>query len=267
MRGVTRCAVISGFCLFGPLTLSGLAGVSAAATVKLHAPAAAKASPLPSGAATGYPFGYVMDEGSKTSLLPPNDNDVDQARVAAAPRLGPFAISPAGSPSGWPDACKLTSLVQLKALDPSITALRGAPVGTKAELLGTGHSAPHNTECQFNLKTTFQPPDYGSTGSYVTVQFEEIDSGAPALFREALTGQKGEAHKYPAQYADYPNLKNAVQCFDDGTDLQCLKGDVNFWVSGEKVTGGNFFGADQAVWVDQMQLPLAEVLGAELKVT
>ena len=191
MRRVTRCAVILGFCLFGPLTLSGLAGISAAATVKLHAPAAAKASPLPSGAATGYPFGYVMDEGSKTSLLPPNDNDVDQARVAAAPRLGPFAISPAGSPSGWPDACKLTSLVQLKALDPSITALRGAPVGTKAELLGTGHKqAPHNTECQFNLKTTFQPPDYGSTGSYVTVQFEEIDSGAPALFPRGFTGKR-----------------------------------------------------------------------------
>jgi hypothetical protein len=62
-------------------------------------------------------------------------------------------------------------------------------------------------------------------------------------------------------------LKNGVQCFDDGSELQCLKGDVNFWVSGQKVTGGNFFGADQAVWVDQIQVPLAEVLGAELKMS
>lgn len=264
MKRVTTSAAITGVCLLAPLAAGGAAGVAAAA-VRSSLPLAAKAAPLPAGAATGYPFGYVMDEGAKTSLLPPNDNDVNQARVAVAPKLGPFTINPNGSPSGWPNACNLTSLPQLKALEPSITGFRGNPVGTRAELLGTGGRAPHNTECQFNLKTTFQPQGYGSTGSYVTVQFEEIDTGAPASYREALAGQKGEAHKYPAQYADYASLKNGVQCFDDGNELQCLKGDVNFWVSGQKVTGGNNFGADQAIWVDQIELPLAEVLGAELK--
>jgi hypothetical protein len=267
MKRMAPCVVISGTCLFVPLGISSAAGVPAAAAATSHRARAAATSVLPSGAANGYPFGYVMDEGSKTSLLPPNDKDVNQARVASAPKVGPFAINPNGSPSGWPDACKLTSLAQLKALDPSITGLRGNPVGTKAELLGTGGSAPHNTECQFNIKTTFQPQGYGSTGSYVTVQFEAIAPGAPDLYRQELVTQKGEAHKYPAQYADYPNLKNGVQCFDDGSELQCLKGDVNYWVSGQKVTGGSFFGADQAIWVDQIELPLAEVLGAEMKMS
>ncbi|HTT88544.1 MAG TPA: hypothetical protein VMF65_03260 [Acidimicrobiales bacterium] len=245
--------------------LSAVGAMPAAADSRVAVSVATKASSLPTGPATGYPFGYVMDEGSKTSLLPPNDGDVDQSRVASAPRVGPFTINPNGPPTVWPDACKLTSLAQLKALEPSITGLRGKPAGSKAELLGTGHTAPHNTQCQFNLKTTFEPQGYGSTGSYVIVQIEAIDTGAPALYREALTAQKGEAHKYPAQYADYPNLKNSVQCFDDSTELQCLKGDVNFWVGGQKVTGGDYFGSDQAIWVVQIEIPLAEVLGAELK--
>jgi hypothetical protein len=240
------------------ITLALGAAASATATT-------AKASPLPAGAATGFPFGYVLTEGAKTSLLPPNDNDVDQARLAHAPKVGPFSINPNGAPAGWPDACKLTSLTQLKVMEPSITGLRGAPVGSKAEILGTGHSAPHNTQCQFNLDTTFQPVGYGSTGSYVTVQLEDVGTGAVYAYRQALAGQKGEAHKYPAQYADYPDLRNGAQCFDDGNELQCLKGDVDFWVSGQKVTGGNYFGADQAVWIDQIQIPLAEELGAELK--
>ena len=184
---------------------------------------APKAAPLPAGAATGYPFGYVRDEGAKTSLLPPNDKDVNQARVVSAPKVGPFTIDPNGSPTAWPDACKLTTLAQLKALEPSITGLRGNPVGTKAELLGTGRSAPHNTECQFNLKTTFQPQGYGSTGSYVLVQFEAINTGAPGLYREALAGQKSEAHKYPAQYADYPNLKNGPSASTTGPSFSASR--------------------------------------------
>jgi hypothetical protein len=262
-RVIARTAVAT---VFGSaLAVGDLGAVPVLADASSHVQIASAVASLPTGAATGYPFGYVMDAGSKTSLLPPNDKDVNQARLASAPKVGPFAINPSGPPSGWPDACKLTSLPQLKALEPSITGLRGNPVGSKAELLGTGHAAPHNTQCQFNVKTTFQPQGYGSTGSYVIIQIEAIDTGAPALYQEALTAQKGEAHKYPAQYADYSDLRNSVRCFDDGTELQCLKGDVNFWVSGQKVTGGNNFGADQAVWVDQIEIPLAEVLGAEIR--
>ena len=230
------------------------------AVASAHGPAS-----LPVGAATNFPFGYTKDEGTKISLLPPNDNDVKQSRVSSAPKVGPFKININGNLAGWPDACKLTSLAQLKALEPAITGLRGAPVGAKAKDLSTGGSTPHNSQCQFNLKTTFQPADYGSTGSWVSVQFEEIDSGAPTTYNQALASQKSESHKFPAQYADYPNLKNGVQCFDDSTELQCLKGDVDFWVGGQKVTAGNYSGADQAVWVDQIQIPLAEELGAELK--
>ena len=74
--------------------VGGGAGVSAAAALSSSVPRVTTAPALPAGAATGYPFGYVMDEGAKTSLLPPNDNDVDQARVASAPKVGPSGSTP-----------------------------------------------------------------------------------------------------------------------------------------------------------------------------
>ena len=268
MRGPKVSTVASAACAMLGMTAFAAGGVSvASATADGSAAASPAKGPagLPTGAATGYSFGYTLDEGTKVSLLPPNDDDVDQTRVNSAPKVGPFNINVDGNVAGWPDACKLTSLAQLRALEPAITGLRGVPVGTKAKDLSTGRSTPHNTECQFNLKTTFQPAGYGSTGSWVSVQFEEIDPGSPTSYQQALASQKSEGHKYPAQYANYPNLKNGVQCFDDSNELQCLKGDVNFWVGGQKVTNGDHSGVDQAVWIDQIEIPLAEELGAELR--
>jgi hypothetical protein len=241
----------------GAAALSSLPAAASALAPALSGPAA-----LPTGAATSFIFGYTMDEGSKISLLPPNDADVDQARVAAAPKLGPFHIHLSASFAGWPSACNMTSLAQLKALEPSITGLQGKPSGSKGEILGSGGKTPHDVECQFNLRTSFAPAGY--TPSWAQINLEEIDSGAPASWAQELSGQKSQAHKYPAQYAYYPNLRNGVKCFDDGNELQCLKDDADFWVSGQKVTSGNFSGVDQAVWVDQIEIPLAEVIGAEL---
>lgn len=87
---------------------------------------------------------------------------------------------------------------------------------------------------------------------------------APSIYQEDQRQQAGSATKYPAQYANYPNLPNGVSCFDDSNDLQCLKGDVNFWISGQKVTGGEHSDVDNGVWIEQIELPLAEVLGSEL---
>jgi hypothetical protein len=258
LKGVVAAAGWLALAVYG-------AGVTPAAA-STAATEAAHPTSLPVGAATGFPFGYVMDEGAKISLLPPNDKDVNQARVNSAPKLGPFKINTNGNFAGWPNACKLTSLAQLKALEPAITGLKGAPVGQKAEVLNTGRPTPNNTQCQFNLKTKFDPAGY-TTASWVELQLQEIDSGSPSTYKQALATQKAESHKYPAQYADYPNLKNGVQCFDDSTELQCLKGDIDFWISGQKVTGGDQTGSDQAVWIDQIEIPLAEVLGAELKPT
>jgi hypothetical protein len=40
--------------------------------------------------------------------------------------------------------------------------------------------------------------------------------------------------------------------------------DTEYWISGQKVTSGSNSSADQAVWIDQIELPLAEVLSSEL---
>jgi hypothetical protein len=113
-------------------------------------------------------------------------------------------------------------------------------VGSKAEILGSGANTPHDTSCKFDLKTKFDPQGYSQTPSWVEISLEEIDSGAPSGYQQSLAEQKAMAPKCPAQYADYPALKNGVKCFDDGNELQCLKGDASFWVNGQKVTGQPF---------------------------
>jgi hypothetical protein len=223
------------------------------------------ASGLPTGAATHYVFGTTNDSGTQISLLPQNDRYVNQAAVAAAPKVGPFPINPSAGPSAWPDACTLTSLAQLKALDPAITGLSGNPVGTKATELGSGGNTPNNTDCKFNLTTTFDPSDESAgVPSYVDVSLQEVDSGTPTQYQQDQQQQAGSAAQYPAQYANYPNLPNRVSCFDNGNQLQCVKGDVYFWISGQKVTDGDKSGVDNAAWIEQIELPLAEVLGSEL---
>lgn len=96
------------------------------------------------------------------------------------------------------------------------------------------------------------------------VNIEELDPGAPAQYAQSLHEQAAQAKKFPAQYADYPALRFGVRCFYDGNELQCLKGDLSYWISGQKVTGGTDTSADQAVWIDQVELPLAEKIGAEV---
>ncbi len=256
MKHVPSGVVVTVMCLSVPLATYGVLTTVASAASPSHT--------LPLGPATSYLFGYTKFDGSKISLLPPNDSDVNQSLLARAPRVGPFHITLSASFAGWPSACDLTGLAQLKALDPSITGLDGAPVGSKAEILGSGGNTPHDTSCKFDLKTKFGPQGYSQTPSWVQINLEEIDAGAPASYQQSLAEQRAMTSKYPAQYADYPALNYGVKCFDDGNELQCLKDDASFWVSGQKVTGGNFTGVDQSVWVDQLEIPLAEVIGAEL---
>ena len=224
---------------------------------------AVSASALPVGAAKGFPFGSVKDEGTKISLLPPTDAGVDQARVAHAPRVGPFAISLAKSFAGWPSACELTDAAQLKEVFPGITGVRGKPAGSRGEVLGSGKKTPHDTQCTWSLSTKFAPQGY-TTYSNLQIQLDEIGPGVPQSWAQELASQRAASKKYPAQYANYPSLEHGVKCFDDGNELQCLKGEIDFWVLGQKVTGGEYYSSDQAVWVDQVELPVAELLGAEL---
>lgn len=128
-------------------------------------------------------------------------------------------------------------------------------MGSKAEILGSGANTPHDTTCKFDLKTSFDPHGYSGVPSWVEISLEGVGAGALGSYQQSLAEQRAMAPKYPAQYADYPDLKNAVKCFDDGNELQCLKGEASFWVSGQKVTGGDLSGVDQSVWIDQVESP------------
>lgn len=218
---------------------------------------------LPEGAARGFPFGSAVIAGTHQSLLPPNASWVSQRRVARAPRLGPWAVKLNRGYAGWPNACRLTAKAQLQELVRGVTGLHGAPMGAKGVVAGQGHSTPHNARCTFTLATKFQPAGY-STYSSVELQLFQISNSAPSEWALDLGAQKAVAKKYPTQFAYYPGLPGGARCFDDGTELRCLKGLVYYWVSGEKVTGGRYFSSDQAVWVEQAELPLAEVLATEL---
>lgn len=219
---------------------------------------------MPVGPATGFPFGFVMDSGVKISRPPANAADVDQVRVVHAPRVGPFRINLAAGERAWPEACALTSPAQLHALFPAIVGYKGRPVGTKGQNLGSGSNTPHDVQCKFNLRTRFDPAGYAATPSWVQVNIEEVDPGAPSQYAQSLHEQAAQAKKFPAQYANYPTLPYGVRCFYDGNELQCLKGDFSYWISGQKVTGGSNTSVDQAVWIDQVELPLAERIGSEV---
>jgi hypothetical protein len=254
-----------------------------AATETPLRPALNGPSSLPAGAATTYVFGSTTVKGIKRSLLPPNTADVNQRLVASARRLGPFDIDPYGHGDDLPNACELTDLAQLKALDHSIFALKGVPNGHTGSNIGSGGitSTPENVDCTFNVETTFDRA--GSPyrpRTFVEITYYDIGPGVPREFRSDSASSKAAALKAkdPTQYRNYGNLGNGVSCYggsygsfaglpdvQDEVVLDCLFGDLWFEVAGTKTTGGPLPDVDRDIWIDQIEIPLAEVLGREMR--
>lgn len=177
------------------------------------------------------------------------------AAVASAPAVGPFAINKAASPASWPDVCTMTSAVQLKALDPMITGLKGAPAGTRQQIAGTASKVPHNNECQFNLVTTFDQP---GSNSHVEITIEAISPTEPTLYQQS--------HGSDAPASVHKNLPGGARCDFDGTStLDCLKGNIEYYVAGTRGTQvGTTLGDTADAWLKQIELPLAAKLSTEL---
>ena len=178
---------------------------------------------------------------------------------------GPFTFGQSGDPNTWPDACTLVNIGEIKALDPDITGLRGAPIGTKAQVLGgNGSSTPNNTECRFNLTTKQDPPD-GYPPSYLVVQLQGTGPGAADSWTQEYTQAKSTAAKYPNQFIDFTNLPGSTKGFWDSTEVQALHGNYDFWIAGVRsIESGNNAQA-QMVWAHQIEAPLAAKLGSELR--
>lgn len=173
-----------------------------------------------------------------------------------APAVGPIKISSSGDPKTWPDVCTFTNLAQLRALDPQITGLKGQPVGTKASVIGGGGgNTPRNTDCKFNLTTKFDTPDTASNPSWVEIDLTSVNEFVPSTF--------ADAEKTSAKIT-YAKLPGGASCFYDGSMMQCIKGDIFYYINGIKNTGGENFQADQKKWLTEIMLPLATKLGGEL---
>lgn len=254
--GVT--AVTVGLAACGTSTTTGkpsAAGSTASSTASLSSAAPSPSLTTPA-ATTPAPT-----TGSPPSGAGPGGDP----RKVAGP--GPFTISQSGDPNTWPDACTLVSGAEIKALDPQITGLKGAPVGTKAQILGgKGGNAKHNTQCQFNLTTSFDPKD-GSPPSYVTVILEIIGPDAPSLWQQNYQSQKASAAKYPDQFIDFANLPGGTSGFWDGTEVQTLRTHAghgyDFWISGSKVTNSGSDLKAQKDWAHEIEARLAAKLGSE----
>jgi hypothetical protein len=174
---------------------------------------------------------------------------------------GPFRIPAGKSPNTWPEVCDMLSGREIIALDPSeITGIHGKPVGTKAEILGgSGGNTKHDTQCRWNVTTHFKSP--AGNPSYVEISLQEVDSLAAAVWKEDNKSEKKASAKYPGQYADYASLPGGTKCFYDGTELECLKGDVYFYVGGELSQEYTY---NQKPWLLHALLPIAVKVGSVL---
>lgn len=193
-----------------------------------------------------------MTQYSKATTAPKTTKPSTPAPPASG-SLGPFTISTAGGPKAWPDVCTFTNTAQLRALDHQITGLKGQPVGTKSALTSGGNT-PRNTDCKYNLTTSFDTADTADNPSWVTISLVSVNQYSASSFQQdAKSGVK-----------KYPHLPGGANCFYDGGLLECLKGDIVYYVNGVKSTGSNNFNADQAKWLTEILLPLATRVGAEL---
>jgi hypothetical protein len=190
------------------------------------------------------------------------EGPIAPANLAAALKVkgpGPFHITPGTSPNNWPEVCDMLTVSELVHLDPSqITGLRGKPIGTKAEILGGAGNTKHDTECRYNVKSSIQ--GYPGDPSYVSISIQEVDSLAPPVYREDKADDAKDAKKYPGSFADY-DLPGGLKCFFDASELECLKGDIYFYVSGFLDDANS---SSQLPWIEHAELPIAVKLGSEL---
>ena len=154
-------------------------------------------------------------------------------KAAFAHGPGPWTVPVAGDggskPAAWPDACKMLSLAEVKALLPGTTAFRTE--GQRGHFLGGGNT-PHNALCDYSLRGSYDPPrSAGYPPSTIHVEIRGIGD-ARAVKQQWAQQQASQvkiAKRFPDQYALY---KGPAQCFWDGNELQCIAGKWAYWVLG-----------------------------------
>jgi hypothetical protein len=187
--------------------------------------------------------------------------------LKAAPR------SPSGSgtvlcdgnakPSGWPDACKLLSPGELKALAPGTSSFKTQ--GQHGQFLGGGET-PHYAVCKYSLRGAYDPPaSQGYPPSWIQVELHGI-ADRRAVEQQWSTeeaSQKKIAKKYPDQFALY---NGPARCFWDGNELQCVAGTWSYWVLGQFIdNSGNDDTSLQKTFRTSVLVPAANALAGRMR--
>ena len=167
------------------------------------APASSAAAPV---AATGT---FAVPAGMHYTFTPDSSGQVDESK--------------------WPDACKVFSDADMKAIAPKTTGAI-THVGTIGSNLSGGNT-PNNVKCKWSV---MQPGDNADVQSYLEFNIEGIAShdAVQMQYDEDKKIQAGLPANTPPTYADR-GTKDGASCFNDGgDDDECVAGDVLFTVSG-----------------------------------
>jgi hypothetical protein len=141
----------------------------------------------------------------------------------------PVAGNGGSKPAAWPDACKMLSLDELKALLPGTTAFRREG----GHFLGGGNTL-HNALCDYSLPapTTRRAPRATAVDDPGRAARRRRPRAVKQQWAQEQATQAKIAKKFPDQYALY---RGPAQCSWDGNELQCIADKWAFWVRGRFV--------------------------------
>jgi hypothetical protein len=153
----------------------------------------------------------------------------------------------------WPDACTLLTDADLRVLVP--TAGGASRTGQHLELPSGGESTGY-TSCDYGLIGTKAsaafPPDR------ITVDLRAIGTHASVL--RLFTADESQARSAsPGQTVAYGTSLGADDSFWDGSAVESVTGEVEFWVSGAPSQGGT------TTWRDQVLTRAVSLLSSKLR--
>lgn len=170
-----------------------------------------------------------MDTLDETSLdTPPKV----APELGALPAAGPAFRTPVGrsglaDPADWPDACRMLTAEQLRAIATSASAVtaKGHP-----GRLGGGRMTPHDAACTYELAWSSPAVTPGT----VTIELRNVGSAdiLQTVFAARRSAATAAAKQHPGLFADYGTKLGGASCFFDGTVLECVDGTFSFWVGG-----------------------------------
>jgi hypothetical protein len=243
-------ALIAVGCVF--LLLIGVAVVVAVVrlTDKDETPTAAGSAAPPSTAAQPPTGATGADSGEDTG-------------AGGATGTGAFDV-PIGSdgssdPKDWPDACKMLTDAEIKAIVPQAGKITRK--GQHGSFLGGGET-PHYVECEHEVPLASDP--YPDLPSRINVSIDGVADKAETKSRYelGLTSNRKTEEKFPDQFEDYGDRFGADGCYFAHSGLTCYKGTFLFGVRGRDASDDDF---NQVRWREKQLAAVVRTLSAKMR--